>query len=167
MLSNVCSRCVCIVLNNDYLNVVKLNAHVISSCFLLCVYVVFYLVPSNCFLPWWNTPQSIPKNKGKSHNFTTSIHYLINHFPNKVLKTLNEEKKLFKIPIPYYPSMQEIIYTWYQRYDATISLTMIEKCNRYTMVSYIWIIEDVEIGFPLPGDIGQHTPSPKVAGGIM
>jgi hypothetical protein len=30
-----------------------------------------------------------------------------------------------------------------------------------------WIIEDVEIGFPLPGDMGQHAPSPQMTGGIM
>jgi hypothetical protein len=29
-----------------------------------------------------------------------------------------------------------------------------------------WIIEDVEIGFPVPGDSGQHAPSPQMAGGI-
>jgi hypothetical protein len=64
------------------------------------------------------------------------VHYLICHFQNNILKALYAEK-IYKIPIPLEPRIQEIAYIWYQSYNAAILLTAIEKYSCKTRVSCI------------------------------
>jgi hypothetical protein len=106
MLLDFASMNACILINNNYLNIVKFNLYAVS-CFLLYVCIVFTPVPSDSRLGVIFSKH--PKKQRRTSRFYSPyhVHYPLHHLSDDILWPLYDEMKLYEIPVHYEPSTRK------------------------------------------------------------